>query len=53
VKAFRIMVNRSVQWAEWDEELLSLELQALDAADFDLSLTGRTNSSARAHRAKS
>src|ERR1017187_437319 len=26
VKAFRLMVNRSVTWAEWDEDLLSLEL---------------------------
>jgi DNA modification methylase len=40
VKAFRIMVNRSVTWADWDEELLSLELQELSAADFDLDLTG-------------
>jgi len=40
VKAFRLMVNRSVGWAEWDEELLSLELQELSADDFDLSLTG-------------
>jgi ParB-like chromosome segregation protein Spo0J len=40
VKAFRLMVNRSVAWAEWDDELLSLELQELAAADFDLSLTG-------------
>jgi len=40
VKAFRLMVNRSVTWAEWDEELLSLELQELSAAEFDLSLTG-------------
>ncbi len=40
VKAFRLMVNRSVAWAEWDEDLLSLELQELSAADFDLSLTG-------------
>src|SRR5580698_7628921 len=39
VKAFRLMVNRSVAWAEWDEELLSLELQELNEADFDLSLT--------------
>ena len=23
VKAFRLMVNRSVDWAEWDEELLA------------------------------
>src|SRR3954470_12125669 len=40
VKAFRLMVNRSVAWADWDEELLSLELQELNAEDFDLSLTG-------------
>jgi DNA modification methylase len=40
VKAFRLMVNRSVTWADWDEELLSLELQELNVADFDLDLTG-------------
>jgi DNA modification methylase len=40
VKAFRIMVNRSATWAEWDEELLAIELQDLQATDFDLSLTG-------------
>ena len=40
VKAFRLMVNRSVAWADWDEELLALELQELKAADFDLDLTG-------------
>ena len=40
VKAFRLMVNRSVTWADWDEALLSLELQELKAADFDLDLTG-------------
>src|ERR1700730_12022718 len=40
VKAFRLMVNRSVAWAEWDEELLALELQELNSADFDLDLTG-------------
>src|SRR5690349_20243346 len=40
VKAFRLMVNRSVAWADWDEELLSLELQELNAADFNLDLTG-------------
>src|ERR1044071_1847808 len=27
VKAFRLMVNRSVTWADWDDELLALELQ--------------------------
>lgn len=40
VKAFRLMVNRSVTWADWDEELLALELQELQTADFDLTLTG-------------
>lgn len=40
VKAFRLMVNRSVNWASWDDELLALELQELNEADFDLSLTG-------------
>ncbi len=40
VKAFRLMVNRSVTWADWDEELVALELADLQAADFDLSLTG-------------
>ncbi len=40
VKAFRLLVNRSVTWASWDEELLSLELQELAEADFNLELTG-------------
>ena len=40
VKAFRLMVNRSVNWASWDDELLALELQELSEGDFDLSLTG-------------
>jgi len=40
VRAFRLMVNRSVSWAAWDEELLALELQELKESDFDLSLTG-------------
>jgi hypothetical protein len=34
------MVNRSVTWADWDEELLALELEEIQEADFDLSLTG-------------
>src|SRR5271154_7139142 len=40
VKAFRLMVNRSAAWAEWDEELLALELQEIQESDIDLSLTG-------------
>ena len=40
VKAFRLIVNRSVNWASWDDEPLALELEELNEADFDLSLTG-------------
>ncbi len=40
VKAFRLLVNRSVTWADWDEELLGLELLDLKSLDFDLALTG-------------
>src|SRR3979490_70060 len=40
VKAFRLMVNRSVTWADWDEELLALELLEPKESDYDLSLTG-------------
>jgi len=40
VRAFRLMVNRSVTWADWDEELLALEVGELKALDFDLNLTG-------------
>src|SRR5438270_8068476 len=38
VKAFRLLVNRSVDWADWDPELLSLELSDLKGLDFDLEL---------------
>jgi DNA modification methylase len=40
VKAFRLMVNRSATWADWDEELLALELLDLQTSEFDLALTG-------------
>src|SRR4051794_30949171 len=40
VKAFRLIVNRSVAWADWDEDLLAMELLDLKGLDFDLSLTG-------------
>src|ERR1700734_2089887 len=39
VKAFRLMVNRSVSWANWDTDLLALEIKELKAMDFDLNLT--------------
>ena len=40
VRAFRLLVNRSATWAEFDEELLALELQELSEADFDLKRHG-------------
>jgi DNA modification methylase len=40
VRAFRLLVNRSVMWAEWDETALALELQEIREMDLDLSLTG-------------
>jgi len=40
VKAFRLMVNRSATWADWDEDLLAIELADLRTSDYDLSLTG-------------
>jgi DNA modification methylase len=40
VKAFRLMVNRSATWADWDQELLAFELQELKVLEFDLNLTG-------------
>jgi ParB-like chromosome segregation protein Spo0J len=36
VKAFRLMVNRSVAWAAWDDELRGLELQELNADPCDI-----------------
>lgn len=42
-RAFRIMDNRSGENAEWDNDLLNLELADLLEADFDLSLTGFTD----------
>jgi DNA modification methylase len=40
VKAFRLMVNRSASWAEWDMDLVALEMKDLQDIDFDLALTG-------------
>ena len=40
VRAFRLLVNRSVNWADWDEELLVAELREIQASGFDLGLTG-------------
>lgn len=39
-RALRIALNKSVEWAEWDEDLLAEEFEFLRSEDFDLSLTG-------------
>ena len=40
VRAFRLLANKSVNWAEWDDGLLADELKALGSEGFDLALTG-------------
>jgi hypothetical protein len=40
IKAFRLSVNKMAELAEWDDELLALELGELNAADFDMALIG-------------
>lgn len=39
-RAFRIMDNRSSDLAEWDRNLLKLELQDISDFDYDMTLTG-------------
>lgn len=40
IKAFRILANKSVEWADWDDDLLRCELKDLQAMGFDLNQTG-------------
>jgi ParB-like chromosome segregation protein Spo0J len=40
VKAFRILANKSANWAEWDTELLAVEMEELAGMAYDLNLTG-------------
>jgi DNA modification methylase len=40
VRAFRLTVNRSAAWAEWDNDLLVKEIEALLASGFNMTLTG-------------
>ncbi len=40
IKAFRIADNQTASLTGWNEELLSVELDALADMDFDLSITG-------------
>src|SRR6056297_3316075 len=39
-KALRIALNKSVEWARWDEDLLGKEMKAIAEAGLDLNLTG-------------
>ena len=40
VKAFRLLANKSANWAQWDDDLLKLELSELQDMAYDLELTG-------------
>ena len=40
VKAFRITDNKTSEYAEWNEELLKIELEQLEEMNFDLECTG-------------
>ena len=40
VKAFRIADNKTSEYAEWNGELLKLELEQLEGMNFDLECTG-------------
>jgi len=42
VKAFRIMDNKSVEFADWDPQLLKLEFEKLDDLEYNTELTGFT-----------
>ena len=43
IKGFRLAENRVSEYATWDNELLSIELEALQELDFDLDMTGFEN----------
>lgn len=40
VKAFRLLANQSANWASWDNDLLKLEIEELEADDFDVGMIG-------------
>ncbi|MFL6350495.1 MAG: DNA modification methylase [Bryobacteraceae bacterium] len=40
IRAFRLLVNRSATWAEWDLDAVAHEIAELSQTHFDLKLTG-------------
>jgi ParB-like chromosome segregation protein Spo0J len=40
VRAFRLSVNKMAELAEWDIEMLALEIEDLKLLDFDITMTG-------------
>ena len=40
VKAFRLLANQSANWAEWDYDLLKMEIEDLEAEGFDCEMIG-------------
>ncbi len=40
IQAFRLMVNKSVSWSEWDNDLLKTELESLQSENYNLLNTG-------------
>jgi DNA modification methylase len=53
VKAFRLLVNRSANWAQWDAELVALELSDLKEFQFNIDLIGFSNKEMREFEAAS
>ena len=43
IKAFRLSVNKMAELAQWDEDMLKIELEELSELGFDLELTGFTD----------
>jgi hypothetical protein len=40
IRAFRLLANKSAEWASWDDDLLRIELDDLRSDGFDLDMTG-------------
>lgn len=42
-KALRLVVNKSVEWADWDNDKLAIEMKSITAGGFKLDFTGFGN----------